>query len=95
MEFIGEGDRVMGLLFDLENLASPLPSLSMSGRQDERVLTYPKGACDLFNFSRGGMLWRRLRFQTGVLITFWPRPVLFIPVPWRVFIRSTAGSVLT
>lgn len=52
--FFGEEDRLTGMMFDLEDLSSPLVTIATDGMQDERATTYPSGAVGLFNFYRGG-----------------------------------------
>ncbi|HUF62296.1 MAG TPA: LamG-like jellyroll fold domain-containing protein [Verrucomicrobiales bacterium] len=49
----GEGNTLSAHVFDLEDLTSPLVSITTNGDDDERVVSYPEGVFGLFNFYRG------------------------------------------
>ncbi len=53
MVFRGEGNRLIGALYDLQDLTSPMVQIETDGDQDPDAVTYTEGLLGLFSFYRG------------------------------------------
>lgn len=53
MVFRGEGDRLIGALYDLQDLTTPVVQIETSGAENPDAVTYTEGRVGLFCFYRG------------------------------------------